>query len=57
MLLYFAKRGDHSKGMEPARERLGVRCVPENEMAHTVDLKFHQTTLESLENSFTSNLG
>ena len=35
----------------------GIDVSGENEMAHTVDLNFHQTTLESLENSFASNLG
>ena len=30
----------------------GIDVSGENEMAHTVDLNFHQTTLESLENSF-----
>ena len=33
----------------------GIDVSGENEMAHTVDLNFHQTTLESLENSFASN--
>ena len=35
----------------------GIDVSGENEMAHTVDLNFHRTTLESLENSFASNLG
>ena len=35
----------------------GIDLSGENEMAQTVDLNFHQTTLESLENSFASNLG